>query len=74
MCIPEQLTEELAESRGYDRGYTAGTRHSHELLDKHIQQLKQKRCVLEEDGKHTQHLQTQINTLEQAKLIIRTGH
>lgn len=76
--MDEHMLEQLAESRGYDRGFTAGTLHAHELLDKHIENLKHKRAVAEEDGwaRYDQMymFQIEINCVEQMKLLIRTGH
>jgi len=73
----EEMLEDLAENRGYDRGFTAGTLHAHELIGEYISWLKGYRSVLEDEG-DCQHLvkttQSQINILEQAKLLIRRGH
>lgn len=73
----EEMLENLAEDRGYDRGFTAGTKHAHDLLDTHLQALKHKRAVLEEDWPRYDEMiamQWQIQTLEEMKLLIRTGH
>ena len=74
----DDMIEHIAEERGYDRGFTAGTLHAHELLDKHLSHLKHKRTVAESEGwirydeEYT--LQTQINLLQDMKLLIRKGH
>lgn len=73
----EDITAHVHEERGYDRGFTAGTKHAHDLLDTHLQVLKQKRAVIEEDWPRMDELislQHQIHTTEQLKLLIRTGH
>lgn len=74
----ESINEEIAESRGYDRGFTAGTLHAHELLNSYIDNLKYKRSVWEEEGfprmDALHAIQTSIQCLEQAKLYIRQGH
>ena len=78
--INEQMVEQIAESRGYDRGFTAGTNHAHGLINNYIDWLKQQRSVLEEENtsepgiNDIQVLQLQINSLEQAKFIIRRGY
>ena len=75
--MDETITEHMYESRGYDRGFTAGTLHAHELLNKHIEYIKEWRAVLEEEGDDTKRIincQLQINALEDAKKIIRLGH
>lgn len=72
------MTEQLAEDRGYDRGFTAGTAHAHELVNKLLAELKHKRAVAEEEGwpRYDQEymLQNQINVLGEVKLLIRKGH
>lgn len=73
----EDITAHVHEERGYDRGFTAGTKHAHDLLDTHLQVLKQKRAVLEEDWPRYDEMiamQWQIQAIEQMKLLIRTGH
>ena len=77
----EDICAHVYESRGYDRGFTAGTKHAHDLLTEYIDSLKHKRAVTEAEGLHvvgnihmTMGLQKQINALEHAKLLIRTGH
>lgn len=75
----EEINAEVHESRGYDRGFTAGTKHAHDLLDTHLTELKHKRQVLESESGFTgmqdiMQTQLQINTVEQMKLLIRTGH
>lgn len=76
----EQMLEELAEGRGYDRGFTAGTVHAHDLLTRYIDWLKGLRSVIEDEHgadssiKQVMKYQHQINALEHAKLTIRKGH
>lgn len=73
----ESMTEEIAENRGYDRGFTAGTKHAHDLLNNYVDWLKSYRSVLEEEGDCSREVacyQTQINALEHAKMVIRKGH
>lgn len=74
----EQMLEQVAEERGYDRGFTAGTRHAHDLLNQYLDSLKYKRGVIEEDGRYSPEsmdlLRARIDSVERAKLIIRTGH
>ena len=74
----DEMIEQIAEERGYDRGFTAGTLHAHELLDKHLSNLEHKRTVAESEGwiKYDEEytLQTQINLLQDMKLLIRKGH
>tara|TARA_B100002019_G_C21093319_1_gene509735 strand:+ start:422 stop:658 length:237 start_codon:yes stop_codon:yes gene_type:complete len=74
----DEMIEQIAEERGYDRGFTAGTLHAHELLNKHLINLKHKRTVAESEGwiRYDQEytLQHQINLLEDMKHLIRKGH
>lgn len=73
---PEML-EDIAENRGYDRGFTAGTLHAHNLIDQYMDWMKDYMRVLEEEGDCQREIacyQTQWNALDQAKLLIRTGH
>ena len=73
----EQVIESVAEERGYDRGFTAGTLHAHNLLDQYLQALKQQRSVYESEylfESRVHDTQKQINAVEYAKQIIRTGH
>ena len=65
----------------YDRGFTAGAAHTHELLSQYISWLKSSRAVIEEEGAHrhgvmnqVQTIQKQINALEYAKLVVRKGY
>lgn len=72
-----EMTNDIAESRGYDRGFTAGTLHAHELLSKYMEWMKDYMAVLECDGDCQREIacyQTQYNALEYAKLLIRIGH
>lgn len=74
------MLKQIAEERGYDRGFTAGTKHAHELINQYIQWLKQLRAVVEDEHGHdvTAHevmkYQHQVAALDHAKLTIRKGH
>lgn len=64
----------------YDRGFTAGANHTHELLNRYIEQLKYKRDVIEEEGtcpggliNGVWAIQKQVNALEHAKHVVRKG-
>lgn len=73
----ESMVEDIAENRGYDRGFTAGTKHAHDLLSEYVQWFKDYRAVLEDEGGMEQSVvqyQKHINVLEHAKLLIRKGH
>ena len=74
----EEMLESIAEERGYDRGFTAGTKHAHDLLTQYAQGLKHKRQVMESEGwikfDTDFHIQTGINLVEDLKQLIRTGH
>lgn len=73
----EQIIEQVAESKGYDRGFTAGTLHAHNLIDEYMKWMKDYMTVLECEGDCEREIacyQTQWNALDHAKLIIRTGH
>lgn len=73
----DHMLEKIAEERGYDRGFTAGTKHAHDLLNEYINWMKGYMTVLEEEGDCQMELacyNTQLNALEQAKLLIRTGY
>lgn len=73
----EQMLESIAEERGYDRGFTAGTLHAHNLLDQYVQTLKQQRAVYEDEflfENRVHETQSQINAIEFAKQVVRTGH
>ena len=37
----EEMIEQIAEERGYDRGFTAGTKHAHDLISHYIKWVKQ---------------------------------
>ena len=71
----------IKEDLAYEKGFVAGKKHAHDLLTEYIDSLKHKRAVTEAEGLHvvgnvhmTMGLQKQINALEHAKLLIRTGH
>lgn len=72
-----EMANEIAENRGYDRGFTAGTLHAHNLIGQYMDWMNEYMTVLEAEG-DCQHeiacYRTQWNALDQAKLIIRTGH
>lgn len=73
----EAMIEEIAENRGYDRGFTAGTKHAHDLLSEYVEWFKDYRAVLEDEGDcpgDVKLFQKHINVLENAKLLIRRGH
>ena len=72
-----EMANEIAENRGYDRGFTAGTLHAHELINQYMDWMKDYMSVLEDEGDCSREIacyQTQWNALDHAKLIIRTGH
>jgi hypothetical protein len=73
---PEMINE-IAESRGYDRGFTAGTLHAHELVGQYMKWIEEYISVLEDEGDCQREIacyQTQWNALDSAKKLIRTGH
>ena len=73
----EQMLESIAEERGYDRGFTAGTLHAHNFFAQYLQALKQQRSVYESEylfESRVHDTQKQINAIEYAKQVIRTGH
>ena len=75
--MDESITEHVYETRGYDRGFTAGKLHAHELLNNYIQHLKQEVVKIEEDWPlmdKLHMLESQIHALDKAKLLIRQGH
>lgn len=73
----DDILQHVAEQQGYDRGFTAGTRHAHELLNQFQDNLKYKRSVYEAEGNLSASsmniLNVQINNLDHAKLILRKG-
>ena len=74
-----EINAHVHESRGYDKGFTAGTLHANELLNTHLTNLKHKRSVLESENGYVgmdeiMNIQIQIKVIEQMKLLIRTGH
>jgi hypothetical protein len=68
------IEAQVAESCNYDKGFTAGTRHAHNLINQYIESIKHTRGVLEEDNHNVSDVQHQINCLEQAKSFIRLGY
>jgi len=74
----EEMIREIAESKGYDRGFTAGTLHAHELLNKKLVDLEHKQTVAESEGwpRYDQDImfQIQMKTIRDMKLLIRKGH
>ena len=73
----EEMIREIAESKGYDRGFTAGTLHAHELLNNYITFLEQQYAVVENDDNNQYvkaALSNKINTIVKAKVLIRRGH
>jgi len=73
----DEMIESIAENRGYDRGFTAGTKHAHDLINQYMDWMKDYMTVLECEGDCQREIacyQTQWNALAQAKLLIRTGH
>ena len=72
-----EMIEEIAENRGYDRGFTAGTLHAHNLIGQYMDWMKEYMLVLEAEGDCQREIacyQTQWNALVYAKKVIRTGH
>ena len=73
-----EMMQQMHESRGYDRGFSAGVKHTHYLVNEHINALKSRRGVTEEDSctgmKQVMDIQHQINLLQQIKLDIRKGY
>ena len=73
----DEMIESIAEERGYDRGFTAGTLHAHNLINQYMDWMKDYMTVLESEGDCEREIacyQTQWNALAHAKLVIRTGH
>ena len=73
----EEMIREISESKGYDRGFTAGTKHAHELINNFIGFLEQQYAVVESDDNNQYvkaALSNKINTLVKAKSLIRRGH
>lgn len=74
------MIEQIAENRGYDRGFTAGTKHAHELISHYAEWVKQLRSVIEVEHGHVvtdsemMKYQHQATALEHAKLTIRKGY
>lgn len=73
----ESMIEDMAEGRGYDRGFTAGTRHAHDLISKYIDWIDEYCIVLEAEGDCQHEIEcyrTQRGSLNHAKHVIRKGH
>ncbi len=73
----DSMIESIAENKGYDRGFTAGTLHAHELIGKYMDWMNEYVSVLEEEGDCQREIacyQTQLSALKYAKKLIRTGH
>jgi hypothetical protein len=77
----EEMIEQIAENRGYDRGFTAGTKHAHDLLTNYENWIKDYIKTLEqfEDEpddclREIACYKTQLGALEYAKMVIRRGH
>jgi len=71
------MIESIAEDRGYDRGFTAGTKHAHDLIGKYIDWIDQYCEVLDDEGDCQREIEcyrTQRNSLDHARYIIRKGH
>ena len=69
------MVEQIAESRGYDRGFSASRQFSHNLLNQLIAELKSKRDVAEEENEKEvlMMFQHQIDIVRESMLIIRRG-
>jgi hypothetical protein len=73
----DEMIESIAENKGYDRGFTAGTLHAHNLIGQYMDWMNEYMTVLEVEGdcqREVSCYRTQWNALNQAKHIIRTGH
>lgn len=68
----------IQEDLAYDKGFVAGKKHAHDLLTQYAQGLRHKRQVMESEGlaKYDTdfHIQSEINLVEELKLLIRVGH
>lgn len=72
-----EITSEIAERKGYDRGFTAGTHHAHQLIEQYMNWMKDYCTMLEAEGDCNREIscyQTQLNALDHAKLLIRKGY
>lgn len=72
-----EMADDIAENRGYDRGFTAGTLHAHNLIDQYMSWMNEYMNVLESEGDCQREVacyRTQWNALNHAKYVIRTGH
>ena len=74
----EQMLEQLAENRGYDRGFTAGTKHAHDLLNNYIDWINDYIKTLQGESddclREIACYKTQLGALDYAKMVIRKGH
>lgn len=73
----EEMLEQIAENRGYDRGFTAGTKHAHDLLGNYISWIQDYCTVLESEGDCQREIacyKTQLGALEHAQYVVRKGH
>jgi len=73
----DAMLEKIAEDRGYDRGFTAGTKHAHDLIESYIDWIKDYIRVLDDEGDCSFEIscyQTQLNALSHAKYVIRKGY
>mgnify|MGYP006139290155 FL=1 len=73
----DEMIRSIAESRGYDRGFTAGTLHAHELLNNYVTFIEQQYAAVEGDDNNQYikaALSNKINLLIKAKGLIRRGH
>lgn len=71
----EEMLEQLAESRGHDKGYSLARSRDHELMNELLEHYKHKRQVAEAEGLTTgvRRFQAKIDAIEHAKLCIRAG-
>lgn len=74
----EEMLEQMAENRGYDRGFTAGTKHAHDLLNNYIDWINDYIKTLQDESddclREIACYKTQLGALDYAKMVIRRGH
>lgn len=74
----EHMLEQLAENRGYDRGFTAGTKHAHDLVNNYIDWINNYIKALQEESndclREVACYKTQLGALDYVKMVIRKGH